>query len=254
MVVAGACWITLKSSDSFLFFFSQMAASKRWPGIQPWISINHIRDQLIVPAERPKKKKLWNKVVDYIRANESRVREAVKEVYGEEHCVWQWMPNIVWTPVNSSPPCSPGQSPCASPPGHAHHQEMSPYEQGLHWQGPAFGGMNKLVGSPPSSCLKVRHMFDSSFKARNWIEQVKEEILRRCSGSSRIVHIAVDTESQEGCVYIKALTSKDAGEVFKTLHGQWYKGNLVTAKYMREERYFERFPDSKYLTNCLRPK
>jgi membrane protein Man1 len=90
-----------------------------------------------------------------------------------------------------------------------------------------------------------------------WIWQVKEEVLRRCcssNNSASIVHIAVDTESVEGCVYIKCLSTDDAGRVFKTLHGQWYRGNLVTVKYLREERYYERFPDARYQKSPLKPQ
>ena len=36
------------------------------------------------------------------------------------------------------------------------------------------------------------------------------------------------------------------------LVGQWYRGNLVTVKYLREERYHERFPDAKHQRIPLR--
>ena len=56
-----------------------------------------------------------------------------------------------------------------------------------------------------------------------WIWLVKEEILRRCSATNppaSILHIAVDTENAEGCVYVKAQNTEEAGKVFKTLHGK----------------------------------
>ena len=64
-----------------------------------------------------------------------------------------------------------------------------------------------------------------------WIWQVKEEILRRCSAVSPpalILHIAVDTENAEGCVYVKAQNTEEAGKVFKTLHGKYLKVNSFT--------------------------
>ena len=108
------------------------------------------------------------------------------------------------------------------------------------WQGPAFNSLNRNVAAPtiaPTSCLKIRHMFDpqnirknSSRTANNvgtgWIWQVKEEILRRCSATTPpalILHIAVDTENAEGCVYVKAQNTEEAGKVFKTLHGNYIK-------------------------------
>ena len=45
---------------------------------RPYLAINHIRDQLIAPQDRKRKKRLWNKVVEYIQESESRVREEVQ--------------------------------------------------------------------------------------------------------------------------------------------------------------------------------
>ena len=114
------------------------------------------------------------------------------------------------------------------------------------WQGAAFSSLNRNVAAPtiaPTSCLKIRHMFDpqniransprassnSSSSNTGWIWQVKEEILRRCSASSppaSILHIAVDTENTEGCVYVKAQNTEEAGKVFRTLHGN--KNLIIT--------------------------
>ena len=101
---------------------------------------------------------------------------------------------------------------------------------------------------------RVRHLFDDSFKAKggNWVKQVIDEVLIRCC-EANIFHIAVDTQSTEGCVYIKAKNTEDAAKVFKTLHGQWYRGNLVTAKYLRDERYLEKFPDAQYHQTPMQP-
>ena len=51
--------------------------------------------------------------------------------------------------------------------------------------------------------------------------QVKEEILRRCC-EANILHIAVDTQSEEGTVYIKTSGMEDAGKVFR-----WVVGMVV---------------------------
>ena len=107
------------------------------------------------------------------------------------------------------------------------------------WQGAAFNTLSRNVAAPtvaPTSCLKIRHMFDPQKVRTNsprasekngsntgWIWQVKEEILRRCSASNppaSILHIAVDTENAEGCVYVKAQNTEEAGKVFRILHGK----------------------------------
>lgn len=246
---------------------------------RPYLAINHIRDQLIPPQDRKRKQKLWAKVVTYIRESESRVREEVQTVYGEENRVWRWIPDMTWgAPINPHgpnpfvispttstavfppPPVPPFVTPAPSPP-----MPPTTSSSSSAWQGPAFSSLNKNVAAPavaPTGCLKVRHMFDrQSMLARYppgrnsqtaWMWQVKEEILQRCSSCS-IVHVAVDSESNEGCVYIKARSNDEAAKVFGALHGQWYAGNLVTVKYMKEERYHERFPDSRHQQTPLRP-
>lgn len=232
-------------------------------GSRASLPVSHIRDQLIPPADRKRKRRIWNKVVQYIHESESRVRVDVQVIYGEEHKVWQWIPEINWNPISH-----PGPNPYVAPihvmPSAAGTPSSQPPSSRIatptssRWQGSAFSSLNRNVAVPtyaPSSCLKVRHMFDKSLMTQNsgWVKQVSEEILQRCAGGGAICHIAVDTESTEGCVYIKAVTNDDAANVFKTLHGQWYRGNLVTAKYLRDERYFEKFPDAKNHTLPMRP-
>jgi len=230
-----------------------------------YLAIDHIRDQLIPPADRRSKAAVWEKVVQYIRNQESRVRDDVQTIFGEEFRVWQWLPDIPWSPRVSASPSSPS-SPrgshqnTASPP--ALSSPPSPPDQWSPapttvvtpgWQGSAFQ-LGKHVAAPlapPTPCLKVRHMFDPKSLSPGWVLAIKEEILRRCSNSS-ILHIAVDTESVEGTVYIKTSSPDDAGRVFRALHGQWYRGQLVTAKYLRLERYHERFPDSRNVRSALK--
>ena len=243
------------------------------------VPVNHIRDQLIPPQERLRKRHIWSKVVKYIHDSESRVREDVQILYGEEHKVWQWIPEVSWNPMShpgpnpyvaplhviasSSSTTTPTivnqhpQSPMMKSPMITAAAAHTPTSSSSKWQGSAFNSLNHNVAAPsiaPSCCLKVRHLFDKAIKAKgaHWVRLVSDEILNRCSAAS-ICHIAVDTESNEGCVYIKAKSTDDAAKVFKTLHGQWYRGNLVTAKYLRDERYVEKFPDSKKHHSSMRP-
>jgi len=41
---------------------------------------------------------------------------------------------------------------------------------------------------------------------------------------------------------------ESAGVTFKALHGWWFDGRLVTVKYLREQRYEERYPASRNAT------
>ena len=67
-------------------------------------------------------------------------------------------------------------------------------------------------------------------------------------------HVAVDCGSKEGCVYAKFATPADAGRAYAALHGWWHCGALVTAKFVREERYHQRFPTARHATGILVPE
>ena len=208
-----------------------------------FLAINHIRDQLIPLEDRAAKAGLWAEAVDYIENNESRVRQDVQKIFGEDFRVWQWLPEMAWSPD------SPGPSPPSSPTNPWPHVATTHSVPG--WQGCAFpSGKQTAPIAPPTSCLKVRHLFDPSKQQAGWVGQIKEEIVKRCA-EAVITHIAVDTMSEEGLVYIKTGGLEEAGKVFRCLHGQWYRGQLVTAKYLRLERYHERFPDSKQCNSAL---
>merc|ERR1719268_283825 len=116
--------------------------------------------------------------------------------------VWQWLPDMPWSPESSPSPSPHTSSPTVSSNNTTNSNSNSwPHvstTQGVvGWQGCAFP-LGKHVAAPlapPTSCLKVRHMFDVLQQRPGWVNQVKDEILRRCSESS-ILHIAVDTQSE----------------------------------------------------------
>ena len=65
-----------------------------------------------------------------------------------------------------------------------------------------------------------------------------------------ILHIACDRKSKEGCVYIKFNSNEAAGKAYQALNATWYNGKLLNVKFLREDRYLERYPDSGH---CLAP-
>ena len=242
-----------------------------------YLAIDHIRDQLIPPQERESKAAVWKEALKYIRNHESRVREEVQHIHGEEFRVWQWLPDIpLGSPAHtsslkphslSSSMLHQRQAPTSSMnrtrnvegkpmmimkkdttrsqdpwPG-TPSSSLSPGSPG--WQGSAIQQNRNILSSvkPPTSCLKARYMFDASQLDSTFIKRLKKDIVSRCSDAS-ILHIAVDTDSQDGIVYIKTMSTEDAGLVFKNIHGQWYNKQLVVVKYLREDRYHQRFPDT----------
>lgn len=191
---------------------------------EPYISIDHVRDTLILPQNRDKMAKIWDAAVKFIQASESRVRMEVQSVDGEDCRVWRWL-------SHGSPKRGAGPS----------------------WQGQAFetqeGSVNNLTISP-TNCLKIRHMFDKSDSNPNLRAVITDAILEKC-GECCLLH--VDVERASCCVYVKCLSARDAGAVYRGLHGWWYEGRLITVKYLRLERYMQRFPDSPDSPPFLQP-
>lgn len=193
-----------------------------------FIPVSHVRDQLLPPKQRQKLMPRWEKAVKFIEVNESRIRIENQSVQGEEFLVWRWLPA-----------CSNG---------------------GKYWQGQAFGenhaassGGGSLPYSP-TPCLKIRNMFDAEMETdEDWELNVQDAILEKCKGIKGVLHIFVDANSKEGCVYMKCNSCETAYQVYKSLHGWWFDGRLVTVKYLRLELYHNKFPDSKQALKSLQP-
>ncbi|XP_006859586.1 PREDICTED: inner nuclear membrane protein Man1-like [Chrysochloris asiatica] len=198
--------------------------------LQPYMPIPHVRDSLIQPHDRKKMKKVWDRAVDFLAANESRVRTETRRIGGADFLVWRW--------IQPSASC-----------------DKILVIPSKVWQGQAFHLDRR--NSPPNSltpCLKIRNMFDPVMEiGDHWHLAIQEAILEKCSDNDGIVHIAVDKNSREGCVYVKCLSPEYAGKAFKSLHGSWFDGKLVTVKYLRLDRYHHRFPQALTCNTPLKP-
>ncbi|KAL1775129.1 inner nuclear membrane protein Man1 [Sigmodon hispidus] len=198
--------------------------------LQPYMPIPHVRDSLIQPHDRRKMKKVWDRAVDFLAANESRVRTETRRIGGADFLVWRW--------IQPSASC-----------------DKILVIPSKVWQGQAFHLDRR--NSPPNSltpCLKIRNMFDPVMEIGDqWHLAIQEAILEKCSDNDGIVHIAVDKNSREGCVYVKCLSPEYAGKAFKALHGSWFDGKLVTVKYLRLDRYHHRFPQALTCNTPLKP-
>ncbi|XP_078455030.1 inner nuclear membrane protein Man1 [Lampetra planeri] len=187
--------------------------------LQPVLPLPHVRDTLIPLQERRRMRRVWRRAVAFIAANESRVRTERQRMAGEDCEVWRWTQAAV-----TAPP--PGKLPAKI------------------WQGKAFHLDRR--NSPLHSltpCLKIRNMFDPDMEiGENWHLSINDAIMEKCHDNGGIVHIEVDKTSHEGCVYVKCLSPEHAGKAFKSLHGSWFDGKLVTVKYLWLERYHQRFP------------
>ncbi|XP_071358306.1 inner nuclear membrane protein Man1 [Trachinotus anak] len=190
--------------------------------LQPYLPIPHVRDSLVQPQDRKKMKKIWDRAERFLSANESRIQTENQRIGGADFVVWRW--------IQPSFSCD--------------KTSLMPSKV---WQGKAFPLDRR--NSPPNSltpCLKIRNMFDPVMEVgENWDLAIQQAILEKCSDNDGIVHIAVDKTSREGCVYVKCLSAEHSGKAFKALHGSWFDGKLVTVKYLRLDRYHQRFPQAQ---------
>ncbi|XP_019369733.1 PREDICTED: LEM domain-containing protein 2 [Gavialis gangeticus] len=56
----------------------------------PYVGILHVRDSLIPPQSRKKMKRVWQRAVDFLASNESRIQTESHRVAGEDMLVWRW--------------------------------------------------------------------------------------------------------------------------------------------------------------------
>jgi hypothetical protein len=76
----------------------QKERSLREHSIAPYISVNHLRDSLILNYRRSIKQKLWDRIRKIIRSN-SCIKESIQMIGGEEHRVWEWNAPPILSPI-----------------------------------------------------------------------------------------------------------------------------------------------------------
>lgn len=128
--------------------------------------------------------------------------------------------------------------------------------QTVGWQGDAFNKSEKQM-SCPTPCLKIRNMFDSQAINQDQLLEIRmhNDILEKFCAKNYgnvgyISHISFDKKNKEGIVYLKCSTNEAAGRIYQLLNGTWYNSRLLNVKFLRSDRYLERFPES---VNYIRP-
>ncbi|XP_069094954.1 LEM domain-containing protein 2 isoform X2 [Pleurodeles waltl] len=56
----------------------------------PYVGVYHVRDTLIPHRSRKQMLPVWHKAVDFLSANESRIRTESHRIAGEDMLVWRW--------------------------------------------------------------------------------------------------------------------------------------------------------------------
>ncbi|KAH9529477.1 LEM domain, partial [Dermatophagoides farinae] len=233
----------------------------------------HIRDTLLSPAEKKssKYKRVWDKVVKQIENSDSRVKVVFKEIDGEEFKAWKWIATTNSPYVTDSE--NDGDFPA---PASSQTQKIG----GVEWQGQAFAFSNNKANQSSNNesmelshfpdinrnknfqaltrFLKIRNIFEkeAQYVDSNWSKKVKNTILEKTATTSEngqhdIVHIEIDDSTNEGLVFLKCGSMIGATNAFHALHGWWCEKKLVSVKFLKEDRYYQRFPHARYMDTPL---
>ncbi|KAH9424160.1 LEM domain [Dermatophagoides pteronyssinus] len=233
----------------------------------------HIRDTLLSPAEKKnsKYKRVWEKVVNQIENSDSRVKVEFKEIDGEEFKAWKWIAST--------------NSPCVTDSENDNDFSIPASQQsqkigGVEWQGQAFAFSNNKANQSSSTdameqshfpemnrnknfqaltrFLKIRNIFEkeAQYVDSNWSKKIKNTILEKTAttsdnGRHDIVHIEIDDSTNEGLVFLKCGSVAGATNAFHALHGWWCEKKLVSVKFLKEDRYYQRFPHARYMDTPL---
>uniref|UniRef100_A0A0R3S0F8 LEM domain-containing protein n=1 Tax=Elaeophora elaphi TaxID=1147741 RepID=A0A0R3S0F8_9BILA len=180
---------------------------------QGYVAEPHVRDMLLPPSKRMRNSpewRRWQEAVKFINLNESRVSTETRIINGVECSVWRWIP--------------------ATKNG---------------WQGSAFDGSMRrnMLDQAPSHCLKLRGMFSPAKDYEVKYMDLKEALLQKIAPVEP-VHLYLEKNSREGVMFARFASLTDCSSAFKSLHGTWFNGQLVWAKFLRDERYEQRFPNA----------
>ncbi|KAI6239763.1 Inner nuclear membrane protein Man1 [Aphelenchoides fujianensis] len=168
----------------------------------------HIRDAIMPPTRRTEADwTLWQSAVEFINSQDSRMRSENRVINGVECNVWVW----------------------------ANAHDLSQGYAGLVERSPQAHHAPTLA---LTRCLKIRGLIDSN---RSEDELVRREVYEKLRPVVP-VHFSI-FRGNESCVYLMFRELSEAKKAFDAFHTQWIRGNLVNVKYVRDERYAERFPE-----------
>ncbi|CAD6198835.1 unnamed protein product [Caenorhabditis auriculariae] len=109
------------------------------------------------------------------------------------------------------------------------------------WGSRAFDRNQKF--SAPSRCLKIRGLLKENDPA-TVLDMSLVLRLRLVENNGQVIswaHLAIDSEP--GFLYVMFRDLQDASVAFNRMNGFYYNGRLVAVRFLRHEKYAERFPN-----------
>lgn len=98
-----------------------------------------------------------------------------------------------------------------------------------------------------SLCFILSNMFDleeEKNRTPNWVQEIKEDVIEECTKYGGIVHISIDEQAPNGCIYIKCASISVALAAVNGLNGRYFAGKMIQASFIPIETYNQLFPNS----------
>lgn len=217
----------------------------------PSLVLNHLRDKVIEPGKRKELAWAWNEAISYLEQNDSRIHFGLETINGDDAKVIRWidetknLSSVQSSPQQQQPQRMSSQRYIPQPDGRT-------YATTKKWMGSAFDKSNKIK-DPPTNCLKIRQMFDKyEANSPNLPTIIQDTILQKLRDKNcKIYDIQLDLKTC--CVYVKCGTTADAGIVHEEINGWWLDNGLVVVKFLKQEKYHQRFPSAVNATTSLQP-
>lgn len=248
------------------------------------LAVLHIRDMLLDPQQRKQAfyQRVWEKTVQFIENNESRIKSSLENIDGEDYKTWKWVATTKNQPDSTANNVKNNNNRIDYNPlsddntlnSTIQSEKMTEKSSRTVNTSTPIKNSNSTISSSQvknlqnfvalTRFLKVRNMTDPDAVESddNWKMVIHKEVLRRCMKQSKdgkthgIQHIHVDDRNiNDGLVYIKCDSIDTASNAFKALHGTTFSNDeqrLINVKFLKEERYYNRFPDAVTLNKALK--
>lgn len=229
-----------------------------------FLVVNHMRDKIIEPGKKSELSWAWNEAITYLEKNDSRIHFGFENINGEDFKVIRWIDDVKNLTGNSFNQQKLSQQHQLQQQQQQSSQRFStvrystqqqqqlPDARLKKWMCPAFDKSNKIK-DPPTNCLKIRQMFDKyEINSSNLQSIIQDTILHKvCDKGCKIFDIQLDLKTC--CTYVKCATSEDAGIIHEEINGWWLDNRLVVVKFLKLDKYHQRFPSSINACTTLYP-
>ncbi|KAH7699239.1 RNA-binding protein 39 [Aphelenchoides avenae] len=106
-----------------------------------------------------------------------------------------------------------------------------------------------------TQCLVISNVFDIEHESGpEWDREVRDDLVEELRSHGGAVHVYIDRLAPSGNVYVKSPSMFAAQTAFTALHGCWFAGRQLSARYVSPENYHELFPESANACQILTPQ